>query len=244
MKRGFLGPSKKEPAGLCTIRKSTREVPIDTLQAAAINNVHHQSIDTRKTTAIDRANQPSKNTVHPATVHLDTVRHEDPAHLERTIRKDQRSTSFDAAPFTSTDSHTQPSTDTRPSSSTDLHRSTSIDTTPRTSIDHQSQNMVAIVILRQDQNGNLYDQDGHQQVKNLTLREIPPPKPLANPPEPTTNPSDTTPEPMKVDEATKGRRLRKRKEKIPKNFKREANEKEMDGFTKRVLRIPMEKPFD
>ncbi|KAF2586642.1 hypothetical protein F2Q70_00035952 [Brassica cretica] len=75
MKRGFLGPSKKEPAGLCTIRKSTREVPIDTLQAAAINNVHHQSIDTRKTTAIDRANQPSKNTVHPATVHLDTVRH-------------------------------------------------------------------------------------------------------------------------------------------------------------------------
>ncbi|KAF3535976.1 hypothetical protein F2Q69_00024976 [Brassica cretica] len=72
----------------------------------------------------------------------------------------------------------------------------------------------------------------------------PPPKPLANPPEPTTNPSDTTPEPMKVDEATEGRRLRKRKEKIPKNLKREANEKEMDGFTKRVLRIPVEKPFD
>ncbi|KAF3560553.1 hypothetical protein DY000_02016302 [Brassica cretica] len=62
----------------------------------------------------------------------------------------QRSTSLDAAVFTSTDSHTQPSTDTRPSSSTDLHRSTSIDTTPRTLIDHQSRNMVAIVILRQD----------------------------------------------------------------------------------------------
>ena len=75
-----------------------------------------------------------------------------------------------------------------------------------------------------------------------TLRS--PPKPLANPPEPTTNPSDTTPEPMQVDEATEGRRLRKRKEKIPKNLKREANEKEMDGFTKRVLRIPVEKPFD
>ncbi|KAF3606317.1 hypothetical protein DY000_02045195 [Brassica cretica] len=86
---------------------------------------------------------------------------EDPAHLERTIRKDQRSTSLDAAAFTSTDSRTQPSTDTRPSSSTDLHRSTSIDTTPRTSIDHQSRNMVAIVILIQDENGNLYDQDGH-----------------------------------------------------------------------------------
>ncbi|WZZ60404.1 hypothetical protein YC2023_060511 [Brassica napus] len=72
----------------------------------------------------------------------------------------------------------------------------------------------------------------------------PPPKPLANPSEPTTNPSDTTPEPMKVDEATEGRRLRKRNEKIPKNLKREANEKEIDGFTKRVLRIPVEKPFD
>ncbi|KAF3555867.1 hypothetical protein F2Q69_00013326 [Brassica cretica] len=72
----------------------------------------------------------------------------------------------------------------------------------------------------------------------------PPPKPLANPPEPTRNPSDTTPDPMQVDEATEGRRLRKRKEKIPKNLKREANEKEMDGFTKRVLRIPVEKPFD
>ncbi|KAF2598704.1 hypothetical protein F2Q68_00009799 [Brassica cretica] len=49
---------------------------------------------------------------------------------------------------------------------------------------------------------------------------------------------------MQVDEATKGRVLRKRKEKIPKNLKREANEKEMDGFTKRVLRILVEKQFD
>ncbi|KAF2561810.1 hypothetical protein F2Q70_00018165 [Brassica cretica] len=56
---------------------------------------------------------------------------EDLAHLERTIRKDQRSTSLDAAAFTLTDSRTQPSIDIRPSSSTDLHRSTSIDTTPR-----------------------------------------------------------------------------------------------------------------
>ncbi|KAF2608387.1 hypothetical protein F2Q68_00043238 [Brassica cretica] len=49
---------------------------------------------------------------------------------------------------------------------------------------------------------------------------------------------------MQVDEATEGGRLRKRKEKIPKTLKREANEKEMDGFTKRVLRILVEKPFD
>uniref|UniRef100_M4EH15 Uncharacterized protein n=1 Tax=Brassica campestris TaxID=3711 RepID=M4EH15_BRACM len=60
----------------------------------------------------------------------------------------------------------------------------------------------------------------------------PPPKPSANPPELTTNPSDTTPEPMQVDEVTEGRRLRKRKEKIPKNLKREANEKEMDAQEK------------
>ncbi|KAG5388469.1 hypothetical protein IGI04_030010 [Brassica rapa subsp. trilocularis] len=65
-----------------------------------------------------------------------------------------------------------------------------------------------------------------------------------NLPEPTTNPSDTTPEPMQVDEATEGRVLRKRKEKTPKNIKREANEKNMDGFTKRVLRILVEKQFD
>ncbi|KAF3549502.1 hypothetical protein DY000_02007904 [Brassica cretica] len=80
---------------------------------------------------------------------------EDPVHLERTIRKDQRSTSIDAAAFTSTDSRTHPSTDTQPSSSTDLHRSTSIDSTPRTSINPQSRNMVVVVILIQDENGDL-----------------------------------------------------------------------------------------
>ncbi|KAF3540875.1 hypothetical protein F2Q69_00022348 [Brassica cretica] len=101
---------------------------------------------------------------------IGTLFSEDPAHLERTICKDQRSTSLDAAAFTSTDSRTQPSTDIQPSSSTDLHRSTSIDTTPRTSIHHQSRNMVAIVILRQDENGNLYDQDGH--LRNATGQKL------------------------------------------------------------------------
>uniref|UniRef100_M4FA15 Uncharacterized protein n=1 Tax=Brassica campestris TaxID=3711 RepID=M4FA15_BRACM len=75
---------------------------------------------------------------------------EDPAHLERTIRKDQRSTSLDAAAFTSTDTRTQPSTDTRLSPSTDIPCSTSTDTTPRSSIDPQPRNMVAIVILRME----------------------------------------------------------------------------------------------
>ncbi|KAG5393505.1 hypothetical protein IGI04_023468 [Brassica rapa subsp. trilocularis] len=72
----------------------------------------------------------------------------------------------------------------------------------------------------------------------------PPPKPLANPPEPKPNPLNSSPESVQVEQEAEGRRLRKRKEKIPKNLKREANDKEMDGFTKRVLRIPIEKPFD
>ncbi|KAG5384184.1 hypothetical protein IGI04_035654 [Brassica rapa subsp. trilocularis] len=72
----------------------------------------------------------------------------------------------------------------------------------------------------------------------------PPPKSLASPHEPKPNPLNSSPEPDQEEQETEGRRLRKRKEKIPKNLKREANDKEMDGFTKRVLRIPIEKAFD
>ncbi|KAG5384202.1 hypothetical protein IGI04_035672 [Brassica rapa subsp. trilocularis] len=260
----------------------------------------------------------------------------------------QRSISLDATTSSSIDTHNQPSTDTGPSSSIDPSRPTTIDTTPCTSIDNVSSKMVNIIILTQDENGNLYDQAGHLRnatvvrnenlekgdfeiessmslggsqwcrpmsmnshqstnhdedrwtdcsrhrsttsadstecnahthppspfyekndrsvnstidrqsepdvnrhntppidrqapltyrvrlpsIDNDYINELrPPPKPLANPPEPTPNPLNS-------------RRLRKRKEKIPKNLKREANVKEMDGFTKRVLRIPIEKPFD
>ncbi|KAF3593956.1 hypothetical protein DY000_02020534 [Brassica cretica] len=45
MKRGFLGYSKKKPADSLTIRKSTREESIDTLQAASIDSVNQKSID-------------------------------------------------------------------------------------------------------------------------------------------------------------------------------------------------------
>ena len=41
-----------------------------------------------------------------------------------------------------------------------------------------------------------------------------------------------------------GRTLRKRKEKVAKHLKRRANEKEMESFLKRVLRILLEKPFE
>ncbi|KAF2574424.1 hypothetical protein F2Q70_00002817 [Brassica cretica] len=56
--------------------------------------------------------------------------------------------------------------------------------------------------------------------------------------------SEDSPEPMQVDQATVGRTLRKRKKKVPKHLKRGVNDKEMDSFTKRILRIPMDNPFD
>ncbi|KAG2247513.1 hypothetical protein Bca52824_087141 [Brassica carinata] len=53
MRRGFSGSSKKEPADSHTIRKSTREVSIDTLQAAAIDSVNQESIDSNTMLSID-----------------------------------------------------------------------------------------------------------------------------------------------------------------------------------------------
>lgn len=38
--------------------------------------------------------------------------------------------------------------------------------------------------------------------------------------------------------------MRRTKENVPKHLKRGANEKEMDSFTMRVLRIPLENPFE
>ena len=65
MKRGIMGSSKKEHADSRTIRKSTREESIDTLQAASIDIVNQASSDTI---------QPlSDNTVHYGTVHSITV---------------------------------------------------------------------------------------------------------------------------------------------------------------------------
>ncbi|KAF3512109.1 hypothetical protein F2Q69_00007094 [Brassica cretica] len=70
------------------------------------------------------------------------------------------------------------------------------------------------------------------------------PKPSANPRETTSTHSDDAAEPMEVDKAHMGRTLRKRKGKIAKHLKREANEKEMENFQKRVFKIPLEKPFE
>ena len=61
MKRELLGSSKKELADSCTIHKSTREVSIDTLQAAAIDNVNHKSIDSNTTQSIDITCEKAEN---------------------------------------------------------------------------------------------------------------------------------------------------------------------------------------
>ena len=74
---------------------------------------------------------------------------------------------------------------------------------------------------------------------------------LRNPSQPSETPTDNiseqsedAPEPMQVNQATVGRTLTKRKEKVPRHLKRGANEKEMESFRKRILRIPMDKPFE
>ena len=64
MKRGFLGYSKKKPADSRTIRKSTREESIDTLQLVSDNTVHHGDVH-------HATIHPA--TIHPRTVHRDTV---------------------------------------------------------------------------------------------------------------------------------------------------------------------------
>ncbi|KAF2594748.1 hypothetical protein F2Q70_00043119 [Brassica cretica] len=70
------------------------------------------------------------------------------------------------------------------------------------------------------------------------------PKPSDNPPETIRILSDDAADPMEVDRVPMGRTLRKRKEKVSKHLKRGANEKERESFQKRVIMIPLEKPFE
>ncbi|KAL0877296.1 hypothetical protein Bca101_027001 [Brassica carinata] len=85
---------------------------------------------------------------------------EDPASLERSIRKEIRSASIDTINPLSTDTDaplptetTSPSTDTFHPTSIDIRICISIDTVPRV--------MVAPIILIRDENGDLRDQEGH-----------------------------------------------------------------------------------
>ena len=72
MNRGFMGSSKKEPADSRTIRKSTREESIDTLQVASIDSVNQASNDTIQLVSYNTVHHGS---VHSSTVHLGTIHH-------------------------------------------------------------------------------------------------------------------------------------------------------------------------
>ncbi|KAF2554077.1 hypothetical protein F2Q68_00034664 [Brassica cretica] len=109
----------------------------------------------------------------------------DPASLERSIRKEARNSSIDNNACSSLDSRqppsTQalvPSTDTRSPPSTedthlpltDIFHPTSIDTYVRKSIDTEPRDMVATLILVQEERGGPYDQEGH--LRNATGQRI------------------------------------------------------------------------
>ncbi|KAF3493304.1 hypothetical protein DY000_02052901 [Brassica cretica] len=109
----------------------------------------------------------------------------DPASLERSIRKEARSSSIDNNACLLLDSRqplsTQalvPSTGTRSPSSTEdtnlpstyFFHPTSINTSVRTSIDTEPRAMVATLILVRDERGDLYDKEGH--LRNATGQRI------------------------------------------------------------------------
>ncbi|KAF2605062.1 hypothetical protein F2Q70_00026060 [Brassica cretica] len=100
----------------------------------------------------------------------------DPASIDRSIRKEARSSSIDNNTCSSLDfvqpPSTQrlvPSTNTRPTPSTedphlpstDIVHLTSIDTPLQTLIDTEPRDMVATFILVRDDNGDLHDQECH-----------------------------------------------------------------------------------
>ncbi|KAF2559157.1 hypothetical protein F2Q68_00015366 [Brassica cretica] len=170
-----------------TIRRGQSSTSFDVTTSSSIDTHNQPSTDTRPSSSID-PNRSTRSILHrvrrsipcrqkwcmPSGTRSNKEKNllfsDDPAHLERTIRRGQRSTSLDATTSSSIDTHNQPSTDTRPSSSIDPNRSKTIDTTPRTSIDTVSSKMVNIIILTQDENGNLYDQAGH--LRNATGQKI------------------------------------------------------------------------
>ncbi|KAF2575518.1 hypothetical protein F2Q70_00003237 [Brassica cretica] len=109
----------------------------------------------------------------------------DPASLERSIRKEARSSSIDNNTCSSldfvqppsiqtlvpsTDTCSLPSTKDTHLPSTDIVHPTSIDTPSQTSIDTEPRDMVATLILVRDNNGDMHDQDGH--LRNAARQRI------------------------------------------------------------------------
>ncbi|KAF2562843.1 hypothetical protein F2Q70_00016119 [Brassica cretica] len=132
-----MGSSKKKSADSRTIRKSTREESIDTLQAASIDNVNQASNDTIQLV--------SDNTVHRDAEYMilvllldDIMAKRDEQHvfgelsrIEEAGTKDPTSTSIDNLISTSTDITTLTSTDIMTSASIDVTTSSSTDDVDR-----------------------------------------------------------------------------------------------------------------
>ncbi|KAF2573246.1 hypothetical protein F2Q70_00004659 [Brassica cretica] len=120
MKRGF----RKEPAGLCTICKSTREESIDTLQATSIDSVNQKSID-----SIKREYQIPIQLLSYIMVEGDKQ------HVSGELSRVEEA-DFSDTTSASIDSNTSTSIDTTTSTSTNSTTSTSIDSTTSESIAH------------------------------------------------------------------------------------------------------------
>ncbi|KAF3585002.1 hypothetical protein F2Q69_00027888 [Brassica cretica] len=101
---------------------------------------------------------------------------QDHVSLERSIRKEARSSLIDnnacssldfrqspstQALVSSTDTHSSSSTKDTHLPSTDIFHPTSIDTSVRTAIDTEARDMVATLILVRDERGDLHDHKGH-----------------------------------------------------------------------------------
>ncbi|KAF3607735.1 hypothetical protein DY000_02047929 [Brassica cretica] len=78
----------------------------------------------------------------------------DPAHLERTIRKEKRTSSIDTTSTTSINTTSTTSIDTCDKVTIDSSTQTLFDTNPRAY-------MVATLVLQRDENGGLHDPGGH-----------------------------------------------------------------------------------
>ena len=78
----------------------------------------------------------------------------DPAHLECSIRKEERASSIDTTSTTSIDTTSTMSIDTCDRVAIDSSTQTSIDTNPRA-------DMVATLVLQRDENGDMHDPEGY-----------------------------------------------------------------------------------
>ncbi|KAF3611400.1 hypothetical protein DY000_02046970 [Brassica cretica] len=116
---------------------------------------------------------------------------QDHVSLERSIRKEARSSSIDnnacssldfrQSPSTqalvpSTDTRSSPSTKDTHLPSTDIFHPTSIDTSVRTAIDTEPRDMVATLILVRDERGDLHDHKGY--LRNAAAKHPHPPSPV------------------------------------------------------------------